>query len=162
MSTGSKIIDGLKDAVAGNFTRVHVEGFEWVRADHVASLTAENERLRSLNSELQGLDLTHKICCERLQDSNSKMAHELSSAKAENEQLRVAVDGVRNALFPADEIDPDGGHLRLSNDAGDNLEGALTDLEHQQADPVCIRTIARVLGQIEGARAALQSTEDKS
>ena len=32
-STGRKIIDGLKDAVAGNFASVTIEGQRWVRAD---------------------------------------------------------------------------------------------------------------------------------
>ena len=36
--TGSKLIDGLRDAVAGNFSQVTIEGQTWVRADHVAEL----------------------------------------------------------------------------------------------------------------------------
>lgn len=32
-STGRKIIDGLKEAVAGNFSAVLIEGQRWVRAD---------------------------------------------------------------------------------------------------------------------------------
>ena len=31
--SGQKIIDGLKDAVAGNFSRVTIDGQVWVRAD---------------------------------------------------------------------------------------------------------------------------------
>lgn len=38
MSTAHKIIDGLKDAIAGNFTRITVEGQTWVRADNLAAL----------------------------------------------------------------------------------------------------------------------------
>ena len=33
--SGSKIIDGLKDAVAGNLSRVTIEGQVWERTDHV-------------------------------------------------------------------------------------------------------------------------------
>lgn len=33
MSGGSKIIEGLRDAVAGNFTSVTIEGQQWARQD---------------------------------------------------------------------------------------------------------------------------------
>jgi len=33
MSAAAKIMDGLKDAIAGNFAAVTIEGQRWVRAD---------------------------------------------------------------------------------------------------------------------------------
>lgn len=39
-STGRKIIDGLKDAVAGNFASVTIEGQRWVRADAPGARTS--------------------------------------------------------------------------------------------------------------------------
>lgn len=47
--SGHKIIDGLKDAVAGNFDRVTIEGHVWVRRD------AEVERLRAALEECEQL-----------------------------------------------------------------------------------------------------------
>lgn len=60
-----------------------------------------------------------------------------------------APDAVREALF-----------LPIESDAGHNLDGALYDLREFQnrrlpPDDVCIRTIERVVLQIDRARAAL-------
>lgn len=38
MGKGQKIIDGLKDAVEGNFSRVTVAGQTWVRLDTVTTM----------------------------------------------------------------------------------------------------------------------------
>lgn len=38
--SGSKIIDGLKEAVAGKTTRLHVDGQTWVRLDAFEELVA--------------------------------------------------------------------------------------------------------------------------
>jgi hypothetical protein len=40
-------------------------------------------------------------------------------------------------------------------DAADNLHGALIDLKRKGADPICIQTIERVMGQIADAYEAL-------
>lgn len=44
-STGRKIIDGLKDAVAGNFASVTIEGQRWVRADAPEATEPDGERM---------------------------------------------------------------------------------------------------------------------
>lgn len=44
---GKKIIDGLKAAIAGDLSRVHIEGQTWVRVDRAGSTQAEIERLRA-------------------------------------------------------------------------------------------------------------------
>lgn len=46
---GQKIIDGLKDAIAGNLDRVTIDGQVWVRRD------AEIERLREEIKRLEEL-----------------------------------------------------------------------------------------------------------
>lgn len=44
MSGGAKIIEGLKDAVVGNFSSVYIEGQHWVRADWQPIETAPRDR----------------------------------------------------------------------------------------------------------------------
>lgn len=59
--SGQKILDGLKDAVAGNFARVTIEGQVWVRQERApvdvnskeAELWSENMRLKSENEHLR-------------------------------------------------------------------------------------------------------------
>jgi hypothetical protein len=43
MSAGAKIIDGLKDAVAGNFSSVTINGQRWVRVDWQTIETAPKD-----------------------------------------------------------------------------------------------------------------------
>jgi hypothetical protein len=65
-NSGSKLIDGLRDAIAGNFTRVNIEGQVWVRHDAespegqlasarntIADLTTEVDVLKSRIAELE-------------------------------------------------------------------------------------------------------------
>lgn len=46
MSGGAKILEGLKEAIAGNFDRVQIDGQVWVRRD------SEIERLRAAGQAL--------------------------------------------------------------------------------------------------------------
>ncbi|MFZ1102565.1 MAG: hypothetical protein WAN86_06945 [Hyphomicrobiaceae bacterium] len=46
--------------------------------------------------------------------------------------------------------------LKVYDDAYGNLQGALTDLERLHADPVCIRTIGRVLHKLKEVSKVLQ------
>jgi hypothetical protein len=62
---------------------------------------------------------------------------------------------MREALFPEPVQQVDG--TFISDDAADNLDGAIIDLERQGADAVCIRTLKRVYDQLCKARAALSS-----
>lgn len=41
--SGNKIIDGLKDAVAGNFSRVTIDGEVWVKASTVSRSSPEGD-----------------------------------------------------------------------------------------------------------------------
>ena len=41
---GRKIIEGLKDAVAGDFSRVTIEGVTWVRADRASGVLQDDLR----------------------------------------------------------------------------------------------------------------------
>lgn len=67
--SGQKIIDGLRDAVAGNLSRVHIDGQTWERVNRTegdppaeqecqhlgeqfAELLKEITRLRELNAEM--------------------------------------------------------------------------------------------------------------
>jgi hypothetical protein len=66
---------------------------------------------------------------------------------------------VSDALFPADVVE-DGGKCITTYEASLNLQGALYDLKRYKSklrppDDVCIRTIERVVEQLEQARAAL-------
>lgn len=55
MGHGQKIVDSLKEAVAGNFARVTVGGVTWVRNDtHVDKATAWDE-LAKKNAEIERL-----------------------------------------------------------------------------------------------------------
>lgn len=47
-NTGSKIIDGLRDAVAGNFASVTIEGQRWVRADAPCTREPTDRELEEL------------------------------------------------------------------------------------------------------------------
>jgi hypothetical protein len=47
--SGAKILEGLREAVAGNFASVLIEGQHWYRADTVADMVAaERERCAKL------------------------------------------------------------------------------------------------------------------
>lgn len=49
MSKGQKILDGLRDAMAGNFTRVDIEGQVWARRD------APEAKICQLRSDIEML-----------------------------------------------------------------------------------------------------------
>lgn len=49
---GRKIIDGLKEALGGNFTRVTIEGQHWVRED---ALRADLQAIMGVNNKLRDL-----------------------------------------------------------------------------------------------------------
>lgn len=55
MSIGPKIIEGLKQAIAGDFARVTIEGQTWVRAD---DLLADQQEIMRINNELREALLT--------------------------------------------------------------------------------------------------------
>lgn len=74
-------------------------------------------------------------------------------AKAEKKPS-AALLAIREALFPKPRKRKDG--IMLCADAYYELEGARIDLEHQKADKVCIRTIARVQQQIIAVSKILQ------
>lgn len=48
--SGQKIIDGLKDAVVGNFARVTIDGQVWVRLDNNPVYRAASDMLAALNA----------------------------------------------------------------------------------------------------------------
>ena len=48
--SGQKIIDGLKDAIEGDFTSVIIEGQKWVRAD---ALHADQQEIMRINNTLR-------------------------------------------------------------------------------------------------------------
>lgn len=52
MSSGAKIIEGLKDAVAGNFSSVYIEGQHWVRADWRTMNSAPRDGTEILRTSL--------------------------------------------------------------------------------------------------------------
>ncbi len=52
--SGKKIIDGLKDALAGNFARVTIEGQHWVREDAIRS---DLQIIMNINNELREIAL---------------------------------------------------------------------------------------------------------
>lgn len=52
--SGQKIIDGLKDAAAGNFGRVTIGGQTWVRADE---LHKDQQEIMRINNKLRKLVL---------------------------------------------------------------------------------------------------------
>jgi hypothetical protein len=52
MSTGSRIIESLKEAVAGDFARVTIDGQVWVRA---TDLRADQQEIMRINNELLAL-----------------------------------------------------------------------------------------------------------
>lgn len=64
-----------------------------------------------------------------------------------------ALRAISNALFPPPKKE---GDFLVVGDAYTNLEGARIDLKRMGADPVCIRTIERVQGQLVEVSEILQ------
>jgi hypothetical protein len=66
-STGRKILEGLKDAVAGNFAAVTIEGQRWVRADAPEPLDGrQNARVKLWYRNFRGDVSCRSIVPERL------------------------------------------------------------------------------------------------
>lgn len=84
--SGHKIIDGLKDAVAGNFDRVTIEGQVWVKRDSEIDgwerLLDEIERLRNHVASAEG--------------AMQEMIQVAANADAEIERLRAALTEIYN------------------------------------------------------------------
>lgn len=58
MAAGAKIIEGLKDAVAGNFSRVTIDGQTWARTD-----VPEEAPARCF---MDGIDWQHHLAGDKL------------------------------------------------------------------------------------------------
>jgi hypothetical protein len=69
---GQKIIDGLRDAIAGNFARVTIEGQTWVREDDGTLCTAAEKT--AILSELEEDNA-------RLRDEINDLRRELRDAR---------------------------------------------------------------------------------
>lgn len=88
-----------------------------------------------------------------------QFANELCALNADAPSAGSPASAITDALFPADVVE-DGGKCITTYDASLNLQGALYDLKRYKSklrppDDVCIRTIERVVEQLEQARAAL-------
>lgn len=72
MSAGSKIIEGLKEAVRGDFARVTIEGQTWVRADRAAPPVGLTEEvIQSLiNSTIDPLKRLGERLADLLQEDD--------------------------------------------------------------------------------------------
>ncbi len=94
--SGKKIIDGLKDAVAGNFARVTIDGQTWVRGNYsYAHMCRDNH-----------VQIGHN-------DSRDDEQCPLCRADAEIERLRAALKELREAAE----------HDMKMNQGGDEHEG---------------------------------------
>lgn len=72
MSAGQKILAGLQDAVAGNFTRVTINGQTWVRADVGSpehALASARAKIAELTTRVDALDAEVAVLKKRLSDA---------------------------------------------------------------------------------------------
>jgi hypothetical protein len=60
MSTGAKIIEGLEEAIAGDFARVTIEGQTWAR---VKDIHADQQEIMRINNSLRETLLAIKDIC---------------------------------------------------------------------------------------------------
>lgn len=51
---GQRIIKGLREAVAGKFARVTIDGQVWVKVEHKKSRAARLREIRTKNTEIKG------------------------------------------------------------------------------------------------------------
>lgn len=66
---GHKIIEGLKEALAGNLARVTIDGVTWVRKEELRRKDAEIERLRAtLKPFADAADLAERNLCKHNTD----------------------------------------------------------------------------------------------
>lgn len=56
MSAGNKIIEGLKNAVAGNFARVTVEGQVWERVEPPKPVRGWEENSQTIDNETSAIE----------------------------------------------------------------------------------------------------------
>lgn len=87
--SGQKIIDGLKDALAGNFARVTIEGQTWVRIEHwqdtVKALSAARGYL--LNAKIDLESGARKATAIRTIDGGLTVVGEALAAIGENSAI---------------------------------------------------------------------------
>jgi hypothetical protein len=78
---------------------------------------------------------------------------QLRAALADVGELQRALEGIKNALFPAAATEVRDGHpIEVSRNAYYNLAGAQYDLERtRKADDTSLNTIRRVMGQLKAA-----------
>ena len=95
--TGSKILDGLRDAMAGNFAKVTIEGQTWVRADRVAEL---EHAIENHHENIYLISVVAKIR-EATGVGAKPMLSELPEAvAAEIAKLKAIIAGQRERLRP--------------------------------------------------------------
>lgn len=84
MSSGNKIIDGLREAIAGNFSRVTIEGQTWVRmGDNEGSVTINIRLTKKLKKQLMaaadasGVSLSEFIRAAAIKEAHRILGPEL-------------------------------------------------------------------------------------
>ena len=104
--SGQKIIDGLKDAIAGNYARVTIDGQQWIREDRAEATLLRKENGK-LQAEIERLRAALKECADDLEaELNGRYANTLDypSQRIKYDRDMTSVRAARTLLGNNEQI----------------------------------------------------------
>lgn len=147
---GRKIIDGLKDAVAGNFVRVTIEGQTWQRIDDLPDNPADEiDRLRAALDQFKQRfnDATGE--CARLRQALGKITKHPDTPGPVMQIACEALEGASPAPPPDAPVAPTGGRWmgwRHCPKCNADLTGEPIPERHREHYPPGDTHFSRVIG----------------
>lgn len=104
--SGQKIIDGIKNAIAGNFVRVTIDGQTWVRRDEPTVPLTERQLQRVISE--------HRAEIERLRTERDQAIANFEALALEVERLRIIAADYQALQHRANAIDDQNEQLRAA------------------------------------------------